>query len=158
MARTPFIAVICAAASVVPLAPVRASFPQSPAQRSAAPDTVITVRTTGNNLAFEPDRLTVKAGATIRIRYINESTLGHNLVIVKTDDDIDPLGAAAYDAASTGYVPMQHRDRMIAWTALASPGQTVEVDFTAPPAGTYPFVCLVDGHFNVMVGTLTSRP
>ena len=137
---------------------VVAGMPHVPAgTATVAPYTIITIRTTGYNLAFDPDRITVREGDTVRIRYVNESTLGHNLVLVRNEDDIDLLGAAAYDAARTGFVPMEHKDRMIAWTAMASPGQTVEVEFVAPPAGSYPFVCLVDGHFNVMVGTLVSR-
>ncbi len=154
---------ICAAlagAAVALVCAATGSAAQAPPDRvhaAAEPDTVITIRTTGYNLSFEPDRLSLRAGTRVHIRYVNESTLGHNLVIVLHDDDIDTLGAAAYDAADTGYVPMQHKDRMIAWTAMASPGQSVEVEFTVPPPGTYPFVCLVDGHFNVMVGTLISR-
>jgi uncharacterized cupredoxin-like copper-binding protein len=65
---------------------------------------------------------------------------------------------AAHGASATGFVPMQHKDRMIAFTPLAAPGQTVEVTFVAPPAGEYPFACLVDGHYNVMLGMLRSRP
>jgi len=108
-------------------------------------------------LAFEPDGFTVKAGTTVRIRYVNESTLAHNLVIVRTEEDIDVLGTAAYEAGATGFVPMQHKDRMIAFSPLASPGKTVELTFVAPPPGEYPFVCLVDGHFNIMLGTVRSR-
>ena len=121
-------------------------------------DTTITIRTFATNLSFEPDRIAVRAGTTVRIRYVNESTLAHNLVIVRTDDDIDTLGMAAHAASETGFVPMQHKDRMIAYSPLASPGKTVEMTFVAPAAGEYPFACLVDGHYNVMVGMLRSRP
>jgi uncharacterized cupredoxin-like copper-binding protein len=124
----------------------------------AVADTTITIRTVGANLAFEPDRISLKHGLTVRVRYVNESTLGHNFVIVHTDDDIDVLGKAAHEAAGTGYVPMQHKDRIIGYSPLASPGQTVEFTFVVPPPGEYPFVCLVDGHYNMMVGTLRSRP
>jgi plastocyanin len=123
---------------------------------AGADTTTITIRTYATALAFDPDVISVKAGTVVRIRYVNESTMAHNLVIVRTDDDIDTLGPAAYDAGATGFVPMQHKERMIAFTPLASPGKTVEVTFVAPPAGEYPFVCLVDGHFNVMLGTLAS--
>jgi plastocyanin len=130
--------------------------PASP--RAAADTTTITIRSTSAALAFEPDQFTVKAGTTVRIRYINESVMAHNFVIVRTGDDIDVLGAAAYEAGATGFVPMQHKDRMVAYSPLASAGKTVEVTFVAPPPGEYPFVCLVDGHFNVMLGTMRSRP
>jgi len=123
-----------------------------------ADTTTITIRSTSAALAFEPDQFTVKAGTPVRIRYVNESVMAHNLVIVRTEDDIDVLGTAAYDAGETGFVPMQHKDRMIAYSPLASTGKTVEMIFVAPPPGDYPFACLVDGHFNVMVGKVRSRP
>jgi plastocyanin len=136
-----------------------AGAPGSSRQSASLPaDTTITIRSTSAALAFEPDRFTVKAGTTVRIRYINESVMAHNLVIVRTEDDIDIVGAAAYEAGETGFVPMQHKNRMIAYSPLASSGMTVEMTFVAPPPGEYPFVCLVDGHFNVMLGTVRSRP
>lgn len=138
---------------------VAASQPRAATEPPAlVADTTVTIRTYGANLAFEPDRLTLKQGLTVRVRYVNESTLGHNFVIVRTDDDIDVLGEASHEAAATGFVPMQHKDRIIGYSALASPGQTVEFTFVVPPPGEYPFVCLVDGHYNMMVGTLRSRP
>jgi plastocyanin len=125
---------------------------------SVVPDTTITVHTYGAELAFDPDRITVKAGTTVRIRYINESPLSHNLVVVREEDDIDVLGVAALDARKTEYIPQQHKERILGHSPLAATGRTVEFTFTAPPAGDYFFVCLVDGHYNMMVGTLRSIP
>lgn len=51
-------------------------------------------------------------------------------------------------------MPLAHRDRLIAWSKLASSGQTVEITFTVPPPGEYTFVCLFPGHYNMMLGTL----
>jgi plastocyanin len=132
---------------------------RSTVQGSAPADTTtITIGSTATALAFEPDRISVKQGTLVRIRYVNESTLAHNLVIVKKDADIDVIGPAAQDASDSGYVPTQHKDRMIAYSPLASPGKTVEFTFVVPPAGEYPFACFVDGHYNMMLGTLVSRP
>src|SRR5262245_6508749 len=126
--------------------------------RAPADTTVITVKSVETMLAFDPDRITVKQGAVVRIRYINESTFAHNFVIAKKDSDIDEIGPHAQEASSTGYVPMQYKDRLIAFSPLAQPGKTVEVTFVAPAAGDYPFVCLVDGHYNAMVGSLKTLP
>lgn len=127
----------------------------TPAQ-TTADTTTITIQTFGSNLAFEPTSFSAKAGTTVRIRYINEGTLPHNFVIARTDADIDALAAASPQAAESGHIPLELEDKMIAHTALASPGQTVEVTFTAPPPGEYTFVCLVPGHYNMMLGTFTS--
>lgn len=128
------------------------------ARSDVVPDTTITVHTYGVELAFDPDRITVKAGTTVRIRYVNESPLSHNLVIVREEEDIDVLGVAALDARDTEYIPQQHKARILGHSPLAVAGKTVEFTFTAPPAGEYFFVCLVDGHYNMMVGTLRSIP
>jgi hypothetical protein len=53
-------------------------------------------------------------------------------------------------------VPLTLKDRMIAYSALASPGQTVEMVFVVPPPGEYTYVCLMSGHAGVMLGTLRS--
>jgi uncharacterized cupredoxin-like copper-binding protein len=128
-----------------------------PPRHLNADTTTITIQSNGTELSFDPNDIAVKQGAPVRIRYVNNATFAHNIVIVKKDADIDVVGPAAQEASGTGYVPMQHTDRMIAWSPLAEPGKTVEFTFTAPTAGTYPFACLVDGHYNVMVGTIRSK-
>jgi plastocyanin len=125
-------------------------------EATAEIDTTITIRTSGTNLEFTPARVSAKHGTRVTIRYVNEGTLPHNFVLVKDEDDIDTLGQAAFQAKETGYVPLEHKDRMIAWTALASPGDTVEVTFEMPPPGEYLFVCMYPGHYNMMIGTLRS--
>jgi azurin len=122
----------------------------------AVADTTITIRSSGTNLEFLPSRISAKQGTRVTVRYVNEGTLPHNLVVVKNEDDIDTLGRAAFEAGDTDYVPLQHESLMIAHTALAAPGETVEVTFVVPPAGEYFFVCLYSGHYNMMVGTLRS--
>jgi plastocyanin len=127
-----------------------------PVQQQEEPDTTINITSVGADLQFLPDEIAAKAGTRVRIRYINEGTFPHNIVIVKNDADIDPLGAAAFQAASTDYVPLAMEDRMIAHSPLAAPGETVEFTFVVPPPGEYPFVCLYSGHYNMMLGTLRS--
>ena len=123
---------------------------------SGQADTTITIHSSGADLEFLPARISAKQGTRVQIRYINEGTLPHNIVIVKNEDDIDIMGQAAFQAKETGYVPLEHKDKMIAYTELAAPGDTVEVTFVMPPAGEYLFVCMYAGHYNMMVGTLRS--
>ena len=120
------------------------------------PDTTINITSVGSDLEFLPADIAAPAGKTVRIRYINEGTFPHNIVIVRSEQDIDPLGVAAFQAGSTDYVPLAMKDRMIAFSPLATPGATVEFTFVVPPAGEYFFVCLYPGHYNMMVGTLRS--
>ena len=132
--------------------PAQAQKPLAP----SADTTTIVIRSTSAALAFDPDLITVRAGTIVRIRYVNESVFSHNIVIVKKEADIDLMGPASFDAEETGFVPMKYKARMVAWSPLAVAGKTVEFTFTAPAPGDYPFVCFVDGHFNMMVGMLKS--
>ena len=122
----------------------------------AAVDTTIVIRATGSTLAFEPERISAKHGKRVRIRFINDGTLPHNLVVVRDEADIDSLAADAMRPSAVGYVPVSQAEKLIAYTALASPGQTVEVTFVMPPPGEYTYVCLMSGHANSMLGTLRS--
>jgi len=116
-------------------------------------DTTIVVRANSSTLEFDPPTIAAKAGARVRLQFINTGTLPHNFVLVKNEDDIDALAAAASKAGGD-YVPLAQKEKMIAYSTLASPGQTVELVFVVPPAGVYTYVCLLSGHSNSMLGTL----
>ena len=126
-----------------------AVYPQAPV------DTTIVVRASSSTLEFDPPAIAAKAGARVRLRFVNAGTLPHNLVVVKDEDDIDALAEAASKVGGD-YVPLSQKDKMIAYTTLASPGQTVELIFVVPPAGVYTYVCLLSGHSNSMLGSLRS--
>lgn len=127
--------------------------------QAAPADQTITLRTQGSNLDFEPRQISAKAGTRLRVVYVNEGTLPHNFVLLHDEDDLDAIGSASYQAEATGFVPLpKYADKLIAYTPLASQGQTVEVTFVVPPPGEYLFACTVPGHYNVMIGTLRSRP
>ena len=131
--------------------------PATPAPTANVPvDTTIDIMAMGSTLEFQAPEIAVKNGKRVRIRFMNHGTLPHNFVIAKTDDDVDVLAAAASSAYKTGYVPVELKDRMIAYSTLASPGDTVEIVFVVPPPGLYTYVCLISGHYNSMVGTLRS--
>jgi azurin len=87
---------------------------------------------------------------------VNDGTLPHNLVVPKSEDDLDALALAAYSAGETNYVPVEQKDKLLGWTALASPGQSVETIITMPAPGEYTYVCLFPGHSNSMFGKLRS--
>ena len=123
------------------------------ALQQAPADTTIIVRASSITLEFDPPAIAAKAGARVRLRFINTGTLPHNFVVVKNEDDIDALADAASKAGGD-YVPLAQKEKMIAYSTLASPGQTVELVFVVPPAGVYTYVCLLSGHSNSMLGTL----
>jgi uncharacterized cupredoxin-like copper-binding protein len=125
---------------------------------SGAANGAIEIGTDGENLAYSTVALTAKAGEKVTLTFKNNSTAqSHNLIIVKGGDDVatavDEAAAEAGDAA--GYVPAD-ASTMIAHTALLAPGGSETIEFTAPAAGSYTFVCTYPGHYGGgMKGVLT---
>ena len=127
----------------------------SGAWAQTADTTLVTIKASTSTLAFEPDNVTVKSGTIVKLRLETLGTLPHNFVLVKNDDDLDALAMAAMEEGGD-YVPKDMKARLFAFTKLASPAQTVEVVFPAPPPGLYTYVCLMSGHAAMMLGKLRS--
>jgi glucose/arabinose dehydrogenase len=94
-----------------------ASSPAPSASASTARSAVeITVGTdTGGELKFDPTTVAVPAGAAVRLTFENRSTVPHNLTFG------DPIDAAT--------------------STVVAPGASETIEFVAPDAGEYPFVC-----------------
>jgi len=123
-----------------------------------APADTIVLRARGPELAFYPDRVSAKSGSVVLLRFENGGELPHNFVLVRDDGVIDALATAAYEAASSDYVPLDLRDELIAFSPLVSPGGHADLRVTIPPPGEYAYVCLFPGHAQMMLGTLRSVP
>lgn len=122
-------------------------------------DGVVIVESIGDDLAYDTKLIEATAGEKITIRFVNRATsiaMTHNVVVLEEWEDVNPVGQAAITAAEHDYIPPEHKDKIIAYTATAGPGETVEVTFTMPPPGDYPFVCTFTGHYIAMQGTLLS--
>lgn len=119
-------------------------------------DTTVVLRSEGPGLEFLPPRLALKNGTRVRVRFVNDGLLPHNVTFPKSEDDIDDLAQEAMSASSTGYIPMKQVAKLFAYSKLAGPGETAELVLTVPPPGEYRFVCLYPGHQNTMIGTLRS--
>jgi nitrite reductase (NO-forming) len=98
-----------------------------------------------DDFSFDPNSASAPAGSEVTVTLENEGVLEHSWVLVS--DQADPATVTDADAiggASTGSVPA---------------GESNSITFTAPPAGTYQYVCTVPGHAaGGMVGTLTVSP
>ncbi len=93
---------------------------------------------------FEPQDITVDAGAQVTINFENVGALEHNWLLVS--QAVDPATATEVDALAG------------ANTGILGGGESTSITFTAPPAGTYTIVCTVPGHaVGGMVGTFTSQ-
>lgn len=130
--------------------------PRKSAAPLVLPDTMLVLRASGSTLEFLPARLSARSGTRVRIRFVNDGTLPHNVVVPRNDDDLDALATSAYNASATGFVPLGDTAKLVVYSKLVSPGETVDLDFVMPPPGEYRYVCLFPGHANSMLGTLRS--
>lgn len=94
-------------------APAGSAAPSGDAQGEVVEITVGT--DTGSANVFDPGEVSVPAGATVRLTFTNDATVPHNL----TFDD--PINAAT--------------------AVTVQPGAEETIEFTAPEAGEYTFVC-----------------
>lgn len=127
-----------------------------PAAAQAVSDTV-DVLVVGSQLAYEKEKITATAGEELVIRLVNEGTLPHNLVVVRSEKSINAVGMAALDAADNEYIPESEMKRILGYSPLAKPKQTVSFTITVPPPGEYPYICTFPGHFRSMQGVLISE-
>jgi plastocyanin len=107
-----------------------------PAAPAAATSTgpVVEVKMTGNGstrAAFEPNAITIPAGATVR--FVNVSGGPHNITF--WPDSIAAGGAAALNAG------MKNTIDNLSGPFLTQPNETYEVSFANAPQGTYKGYC-----------------
>jgi|Laugresbdmm110sn_2_1035109.scaffolds.fasta_scaffold03962_2 plastocyanin len=163
----------------VPLTPVHAKMPEAEARAAGsahghtaaahtealplAPESpvaigdrrVVELRSTGVHLSYDVTEIRAKAGERLVLRYINQSEMAHNLVVVRSAEDINPVGLAAVSPQAKEFIPPDNMHRIVAHTKLAAPGDTVWLELTVPATpGVYPYICTVSGHFSLMQGQL----
>jgi azurin len=119
--------------------------------------TTIDIGSAGENLAFDKTALTASAGAPVVVKFKNNSAAQqHNWVLVNGGTDVAAKIAAdgLTAGAAAEFLPAD-KANIVANTKLLNGGETGEVSFTAPAAGTYEFICTAPGHYPLMKGTLT---
>lgn len=118
---------------------------------------ILEIGPVADNLLFNTESFTVNAGSEVVLRFSNGATTQqHNWVLVQ-DGAKDQVAIAALTAGpANDWVPED--DRIIAHTGLIAPGESGDVSFTAPEAGTYQFVCTFPGHSATMFGTFEVSP
>lgn len=121
--------------------------------------TEVTITPVGNQMKYEQTEFTVPAGKEVTLTFENTATSGsmkHNVVLLATAEAsvVTRVGQAGAQAAGNEHVPED--EAVLAHTALADPGETVSVTFTAPSdPGEYQYLCTFPGHYTMMQGTMT---
>lgn len=109
-----------------------------------------------DKMQFNMDEIKVEAGQTVVLTLVHtgkmpKASMGHNWVLLTQGTDINKFGSAASKFADNDYIP-EDTEQVIAATELIGGGQETTVEFTAPEAGTYDFICSFPGHYAMMKG------
>lgn len=123
---------------------------------------VVELTIEGNDLMqFNEDRFTVEAGQMVRLTLehvgqLGVAQMGHNVVILEQGEDVFGFGTTVIEGGGSlenDFLPMEVRDRVIAFTEMIGGGESTTVEFKAPEEpGDYPFLCTFTGHFAQMNG------
>ncbi|MEG9328336.1 azurin [Salinimicrobium catena] len=118
---------------------------------------VVEVQLTGDDqMKFNLKEIKVKAGQTVKLTLkhvgqLEENVMGHNFVLLKQGTDLAKFAQQAASAKSNDYIP-QNTDKVIANTEMIGGGEETTIEFKAPAAGTYDFICSFPGHYIQMQG------
>ncbi|MFD2518914.1 azurin [Salinimicrobium flavum] len=120
-------------------------------------DGVTEVRLTGNDqMKFNLKEIRVKAGDKVKLTLTHvgqlpENAMGHNFVLLKQGTDIPEFANKAMEAKDNEYIP-QNSEQVIVNTEMIGGGEETSIEFDAPAAGTYDFICSFPGHYVQMQG------
>ena len=123
-----------------------------------AEDDIATLVIAGDDLMkFDKTELRAKAGKKVKLTLrhkgkLDINVMGHNLVILKKGVNIIDFTARAATSKDTGYIPEGSENEIIAHTEMIGGGQTSSIEFNAPEAGVYDFICSFPGHSALMKG------
>ncbi len=139
--------------------------PAAAASSTAAPASAevieVTIKPdTANPLAYDTKEFTVKAGAKVKLTFNNVHPTvpqPHNIVIGTAGSKDKLMGlamqmATAPDGMAKGFIP--EAPEILFHTKLLQPGQSETLEFTAPAAGEYPYLCTFPGHAVLMNGVM----
>ena len=130
----------------------------------AADDDVIEITLTADKIQFIYDikEFTVKAGQKVKLTLINpeESVTKqpHNIIIVNPGKK-DVVGMAANMGLTdpkflTEKQAVPDSDEILFHSSLVQAGAEETIEFTAPAAGDYPYLCTYPGHWALMNGVM----
>lgn len=124
----------------------------------AADDAVANVTIDGNDqMKYNKSEIRVKAGQKVKLTLKHVGTMdikvmGHNWVLLTKDADVAAVGQAAALTDDIQHIPADFMDQIIVHTKMLGGGESDTIEFDAPPAGTYTFMCTFPGHYALMQG------
>lgn len=131
----------------------------APAEKPAAAEPIVI--TANDQMQYSTKAIEVAAGSEVTLILQNVGTMAkenmaHNFTLLKPGTVVSDFATKAMAAKATDYIP-EGAPEVIVHTKLLGPGESDTLNFTAPAAGEYPFMCTFPGHFALMQGILTSK-
>lgn len=103
-----------------------------------------------DSMRFEPARIEVREGDTVRLKVANRGRLIREIVLVT------PKTLSAHAELMKKYPAMEHDE---AHMAHVPAGRQGEIGWNFNRAGEFAYACLIPGHFEAgMVGQIVVRP
>ena len=106
-----------------------------------------------DDMKYSVTTITARPGEVLRIQLTSRGTMpkiamAHNVVVLKSGTDPLKFVNEGAPHRATDFIAPSMQGAVIAKTALAGAGETVEVTFTVPAKpGRYPYLCTFSGHF-----------
>lgn len=113
----------------------------------------------GDLIEYKIKRFEVAAGSKVKLvlkhtGVLPKEAMGHNIVVLKQGNDMMAFATAAITERDTGFIPPAMKDQVLANSSLVGGGETTVLEFVAPAAGEYDYVCTFPGHAGVMNGKM----
>jgi len=114
------------------------------------------VITSSDAMKFDVRKIKVKSGQKVKLTLqhtgkLDKRIMGHNVVILQKGVKLSDFAREAAPSKDNDYIPVGTTD-VIAHTKMIGGGETTTIEFTAPAAGTYDFICSFPSHYAMMKG------
>ena len=114
--------------------------------------------TSNDGMRFDVRKINVSSGQKVRVTLthtgkLDKRIMGHNVVFLKNGVKPSAFAVKAAAARDNDYIP-EETTEVISHTKMIGGGETTIIEFIAPEAGTYNYICSFPGHYAMMKGKL----
>ena len=111
-----------------------------------------------DGMRFDVRKINVSSGQKVRVTLthtgkLDKRIMGHNVVFLTNGVKPSAFAVKAAAARDNDYIP-KGTTEVIAHTKMIGGGETTVIEFIAPEAGTYNYICSFPGHYAMMKGKL----
>lgn len=102
---------------------------------------------------FQPDLLTVPANSHVTLTLTNQSigdAMLHNWLLINMGTGQEVVEDAAEAGIPKNYIP--ENPNVLEYTTIVEPGDSITIEFDAPPKDSYHYICTYPGHYPNMLG------